>query len=423
MRRIYLATILLTWFFLFACIPKGKPIGNTTSQRQQVIQLQTEEQASSEVRTKQPFTEMRTQQPLMEEIGQEEKVESVPLYGRILSKVKISKTYFNPSVGEEVAIFFSLSQPAKVTLSLYDPDNGLIKTIADRKMKKAGRATIIWDGRDQDKIIVPDEAYYFTIKIEAADGRIEIYDPTIFSGGIENDITEADIDAESQTINYKLPQMGRVCIRMGTRGGPLLNTLVDWKPRVAGEITESWNGKDKDNVIDLINEPKFKMLITSFTFPENSIITYGNNDYSFREYKTTMATARPIKKERARKDESSLNISLHYRLPRTIDFTPQILISFPKSNPDQDDIPLLSGKSLVKVELDERDKPYFINQQFEVCFFLDNEFYTEAEMGYLPYNWLWDLNSVKEGKHILTVNVSTFRDQIGTCTKKIRVAK
>jgi hypothetical protein len=89
-----------------------------------------------------------------------------------------------------------------------------------------------------DGNFVPDEAYFFTIMAEDVSDAKEVYDPTTFSGGAGHDITTADINLQSQTITYKMPDMGRVMIRMGIQGGPLMNQLVDWKPRVKGMITE-----------------------------------------------------------------------------------------------------------------------------------------------------------------------------------------
>jgi len=45
------------------------------------------------------------------------------------------------------------------------------------------------------------------------------------------------------------------------------------------------------------------------------------------------------------------------------------------------------------------------------------------ETGYTPFNWVWDLSNVKEGEHLLTVNVSSFKDQIGVLSRKVRVVK
>ena len=344
-----------------------------------------------------------------------------PLFGEVLSDVRTSTFSFNPSHGDEVAIFYRLSGPAKVNINIYDPDCGLIRAIATKEYIAPGEHTTIWDGKDMDGNVVPDEAYFFTIISEDKSGHKEIYDPTMFSGGIEYDISSADVNLQSGTVTYKMPEMGRVMIRMGVQGGPLLNTLVDWKPRVKGVITEYWNGRDKDNLIDLYNNPKFKIIITYFTLPQNSIITFANKSITYRSYKNDLAKEMPIKKDRPGRVQS---VSPHYRIPRTADYSPDVKMTFKNTKgTDEEGIPVLTGKTLVKVELDEQDRLFFQNQQFEICFFLDNEFYAEDEAGYTPFNWVWNLSNVSEGEHLLTVNLSGFKDQIGVLTRKVRVVK
>ena len=345
----------------------------------------------------------------------------VPLFGTLLSDIKISKTSFNPSLGEEIALYYHLSKPSKVSVHVYDPDHGLIRTMASEEYVAAGQQTTIWDGRDLDGNLVPDEAYFFTVTAEDESGAKEIYDSTTFSGGAEYDITTADINPQSQTITYKMPEMGRVMIRMGIQGGPLMNQLVDWKPRVKGMITEYWNGKDKDNFVDLHNNPKFKMIVTYFTLPENSVIAFGNKTPAYRDYKKTITAERPVKIKRP---TAVQKVSHHYGLPRTMDYSPNVNMTFVNAHgADTDGVTVLKEKTLVKVELDEQDKLIFQNQQFEICFFLDYEFYAEDEAGYTPFNWVWDLSNVNVGEHVLTVNISGFKDQIGVLSRKVKVVK
>jgi hypothetical protein len=344
-----------------------------------------------------------------------------PLFGTLLSDVKTSKTSFNPGLGEEIALYYHISKPAKVSVHVYDPDHALIRMLAAEKDMNAGEQTIIWDGKDPDGNLVPDEAYFFTIMAEDESGAKEIYDPTTFSGGAGHDITTADINPQSQTITYKMPEMGRVMIRMGIQGGPLMNQLVDWKPRVKGIITEYWNGKDKDNLVDLHNHAKFKMIVTYFTLPENSVIAFGNNTQTYRDYKKSITAERPVKTERP---SSVQRVSPHFRLPRTVDYSPGLRVTFVNTQgTDSDGATIISEKTMVKVELDEQDKLIFQNQQFEICFFLDYEFYAEDEAGYTPFNWVWDLSNVDVGEHVLTVNISGFKDQIGVLSRKVRVVK
>lgn len=343
------------------------------------------------------------------------------LYGELIKDVTISKASFNPSINEMVSLAFFLVKPSTVTLNVYDADSFLIKALANGESLGVGKQTIVWDGKDLDGKVVPDEAYYFTIKADTINGESEIYDPTTFSGGLSKDIVNAHIDPQHYTIHYTLPEMGRVMIRQGIHGGPLLNQLVDWEPRVKGAITEYWNGKDHDNLIDIFQHPKFKMIITYFTLPENSVIAYGNKTTYFRGYKNNLTSSRP-KKEPL---ESSVNqVSPHYTLSRAIDYTPEITLSIDNvKGYDEKGLPILNEKTLVKVAIDEKDKATFQSQQFEICFFLNHKFYAEDETGYTPFNWVWDLSNVDEGEHLLTVNISSFKDQIGIISRKVRVVK
>lgn len=344
-----------------------------------------------------------------------------PLFGKLLSEVSISESSFNPSHKGKVTLSYSLSKPAKVTINVYDPDLGLIQSDSGETFVDPDKKIFDWDGRDMQGNVVPDEAYFFTIVAEDKSGTKEIYDPTTFSGGMEHDITAVHIDPQHHTINYTLPEMGRVMIRMGIQGGALLNQPVDWKPRVKGAITEYWNGKDKDNLVDLFNHPKFKMIVSYFSLPENSVITFGNKSTTFLKYKNTVAAGRPMKPKR---ETSVTRLSHHYKLPRTSDYTPEITVEFTNvQGKDDTGLPILNKKTMVMVALDEKDKGIFQNHQFEICFFLDHMFYAEDESGYTPFNWVWDLSNVTEGEHLLTVNISSFKDQIGVLSRKVKVVK
>jgi len=340
---------------------------------------------------------------------------------KLISKVSLSRPSFNPTQKGKVELKYHLSRDAKVTVNVYDPDWALIRTIAKESAQKTGENTMTWKGVDDKGNIVPDEGYFFTIIAEDESGKKEIYDPTIFSGGVTHDIVDVKIDREEHTIDYRMPEMGRVMIRVGIQGGPLMVTIVDWLPRVKGAVTEYWNGKDKDGLVDLLNTQKAKMIVTYFSLPENSVITYGNRNTTYRSYKKKQGKAVTLKPDRGILTE---NISHHYKLPRTIDYAPELTVDFSNTVEGKDnDVVTLKGKTIVKVDLNKDDKEVFKNQQFEIAFFLDQTFYAEDEVGYTPFNWVWDLSQVEPGEHILTVNISGFRDQVGVLSRKVRIIK
>ncbi len=53
--------------------------------------------------------------------------------------------------------------------------------------------------------------------------------------------------------------------------------------------------------------------------------------------------------------------------------------------------------------------------------FLDGEYYSEEEVGYVPYNWVWNVGNLEAGEYILTVNLSSFKDIIGIQSHKIKI--
>ncbi|QTA79403.1 FlgD Ig-like domain-containing protein [Desulfonema limicola] len=349
-------------------------------------------------------------------------IDNKPLFGKILSEVKLSKTSFNPSLGEEIAVSFMLSESAEISLNIYDPDHGLINSIAEKKQMPPGKQLFLWNGKDTEGKIVPDESYYFTIIAENKAGNIEIYDPTLFSGGKEYEIRQAKINHQDYTISYNMTETGRVMIRLGIKEGPLMNQLIDWEPRERGAVTEYWNGKDKDGLSNIYSHPDFKMVIIYFTLPENSVITFGNKTSNYRDYKKAVASYQKQKDSQYKRTDNEM-LSMHYRLLRTEDYSPKLNLSFSNIHSQENGITILKEKTMVKVEIDEKDKSVFQNLQYEICFFLDYKFYVEEETGYTPFNWVWDLKDVEPGEYILTVNVSGFKDQIGIMSKKIKVVK
>ncbi len=339
----------------------------------------------------------------------------------LIQDVRVSRDCFNPQAGEEVRIFYTLTDKASVTARIYDPDFGLVRVLAIAGLQDQGPRSLSWDGRDKDAVLVPDEAYFLTLTATDETGGTQLYDPTVFSGGRAVDLNQADLDPDTQTLTYRLTVSSRVLIRLGIQDGPLLNTLVDWKPRLAGEVTEPWNGRDQDGLFDLAGHPRFRMLITCFDLPVNSVITYGNRSLGYRHYKANIAADRPIK---GRPNRPGAPISPHYLLPRTMDYSPGVSVTFGVSTGQSTaEPPVLKGRTLVRVDVAEADRSFLMNQQYEITFFVDGEFFAEQEIGYTPLNWVWDLSGVKEGPHILTVNLSGFKDQMAVLSKQVIVAR
>lgn len=293
-----------------------------------------------------------------------------------------------------------------------------------------------WDGRDSTGKPVPDEAYTFVIEttVESSDKSADsadgggaetiVYDPTTFSGGKVGDITDITFDPTG-AVSYELPAPARVLFRLGIHNGPMYRTLVDWKPRPAGKVKEYWDGFDRDRILKFRDHENFRALVTYVTLPETTVITYGNKAGTYREYKLGRGKGLPQKPKRSRKPGTEPVFRPDALVPPAWARAPQVTLVFP-DHPDPKAIPSISAKIptiRVRIDVDEKDKPYLMEDQFEVLLFVDGDFFAEAERGYLPLNWKWELQQYPPGEHILTVNISSFKGQAGVASRKVILTK
>ncbi len=296
---------------------------------------------------------------------------------------------------------------------VYDPAGGLIREIPVPQREGVAQQAMSWDGQDESGQPVPDEAYTFVV--EGADGSI--YDPTTFSGGEVQDIRDATFE-DTGTVSYKLPAPSRVLMRLGIRNGPMYRTLVDWQPRPAGKVIEHWDGFDADQLVKLLDREDFTALVTDVTLPEATVITYGNDAETYREYKLGRGKDRPQKPERPSDDEAGQRFRPDALVPPAWARAPRVEMTFPDI-PEAGAVPTVKRAVNVRIDVAEEDKPRLMEDQFEVLLFVDGQFFAEAERGYLPLNWKWELNQFPPGERILTVNISSFRGQVGVKSRKI----
>jgi hypothetical protein len=340
--------------------------------------------------------------------------------GAEITEVSATPASFNPTKGETVVLSYRLPREGQVTLKVFDPDQGLIKTLTSEENQKEGIHQRSWDGKDNQGNIVPDQAYFFTIEARDGAGNLMVYDPTTVSGGEEIDITDVDVNREANTVSFKLPKPSWVLGRVGVHGGPLLKTLMDWEPRLMGSNIAHWNGKDESNIVNVETLKGYSMMITTMAFPENSIIAVGNSTLFYADYKRALAKGGEQKVQRPEGTRKELvRISRHYKLSRAEDRAPRFKVAFLNvSETNNEEVPILRGKVPIRVTLDDEQKGFMIGQRFEIAFYLDYQLFAEEEEGYTPFKWTWNTEGISKGEHILTINVISLGDQVGTASLK-----
>ncbi|MGH1542894.1 MAG: CARDB domain-containing protein [Arenicella sp.] len=79
-----------------------------------------------------------------------------------ISGVYLEPAYFSPNgdgVQDEAQLSFRVLEPVNLTVSIYDQNNGLVRTIESSFDVIGSQQTIQWDGRDQNGLRVPDGEY------------------------------------------------------------------------------------------------------------------------------------------------------------------------------------------------------------------------------------------------------------------------
>ncbi|ODS24345.1 hypothetical protein AB835_04050 [Candidatus Endobugula sertula] len=327
---------------------------------------------------------------------------------------------FNPTSKKHFVLPISITEPGKLAVSLYTADGDWVRTLSSGKPLTIGTHTIVWDGKDSHNTIVPNEAYTPVVEL-VTDKTTHTLDPRHTSGGEEITITP-QLNNEGQIV-FQLEKPTRVLARAGVKSGPLLKSILHWQVRGQGRNVVFWNGYDQDNLKKLTGSDQLALLVTGFTLPDHTILTVGNKtlDYAAWRKHNGWSSSMPDLSEVAFERDGQ-RISRHYYLPRSVDIAPRINLEIVEKLPkNKEGIPVVFGPVTLKVTMHEEDRWAMQQSLYEVAFFVDEQFLSEEEQGYVPLNWRWNPAGLEPGIHRVTVNVSGFNGQVGVKSLAIEI--
>lgn len=204
-----------------------------------------------------------------------------------------SATFFNPTIGQTVSIEINTEKAGNLSAEILDRDGYIVRILVkDRVVKAHAKSVLTWEGKDDKNQIVPDEAYSIHAVVKTATGGACIY----FPANQPLRSLHAKIkyyDRQNGILNYQLPTAARVHIQAGWAvkepkthkdNGPILKTLANREPRVAGSVIEQWMGYDDSGTIYIPFSAHFMVDIAATALPEKSIITIGNKSVKFVDY-------------------------------------------------------------------------------------------------------------------------------------------
>lgn len=330
---------------------------------------------------------------------------------------------FSPSRKEQLEVRFSIDEQASVTISIYSPDDEIVRRLVSPQSFAAGEHEVNWDGKDDQGDVVPDEAYLPVLTAKFASGATLTLDSRAWSGGESLDKADS-LKTERNGVIFQLEKPARILGRVGIHNGPMLNEIVTWKPFPKGRIFLPWDGFDGDDLINVRESKRYSILLAGFELPQHSIITTGNKetDYlAYRKARNWPLPQRDFSKEPA--ERNGHRISPHYYRARALDIAPRTKLSLLDTAKDKLGNHRIDGPVLVKVDANADDKWALETGGYEVSFFLDGEFVAEEEQGYLPLSWKWLPADLAPGRHVLTVNLVGFKGQIGVKSIPLIVEK
>jgi len=335
-----------------------------------------------------------------------------------ISFLPYKQNEFSPSLNEKFVIPFSISKKGVVKVDIYTPDGSLVRTLGVNGTLKKGKHEIIWDGKDSNAIVVPNEAYNVILRA-IVDSKEEILDSRKTSGGIVQRDLKPSVTIDGK-ITYTLPKPSRVLIRLGINSGAMLRSVINWIPKNSGKNVQFWNGYDQNNLVKIQNHKDFKIIFSAFTLADYSIITTGNTKLSYFDYVEKYSHKTSLESKVYRRDHAKTKLMSPYYVRTLPDMRePVIKIIFPKNiKRDSNNIPILKlGETIrIKVVMDSKDTQRMGKVKYEITFFDNLEFVAEEEMGYVPINWIFSPQN-RKGKHILSVNIASFKGHVGVASR------
>lgn len=331
--------------------------------------------------------------------------------GPTIENVAVDRVAIRPQAGEHAVVTFRLGQPAQVRLDIWDSRDLRVRSIATQGALEAGERSLVWDGKDASGAVVPPEAYAYTLTATASDATSVTHDLTDLSRGSDTAIEGIAYDPKAKTVSYVLPGPSRVGIRAGLGdGGPLLETIVNWEPRVGVAQTETWDG------VAGIDPGALVLWGTSYRLPDNTIVVLPAPGGRFeRAFVAQAGERRPRKEDRRRMYQ-------HSQHTRDVSFDFPLDVAFVTGVTSRDGgVVTIGPGAVLRIDVREPDRRVVERQRFEIVFYLDGVFVTELEQGYLPFQWPIDYGAVPPGEHLLTVNLRGYEGYFGV--ENIRFAR
>lgn len=174
----------------------------------------------------------------------------------VVSQLTVTSEPVDPTTGGTVGVSYALSEEAKVTVSVYNSANALVKTLLSNALQ-SGTQALSWDGKNSSGALVGDGVY--TIKVTATDlaawASVPVSAPVTVEGRAPELTAVSDspnpfrpTGTTTNTIRYTLSENAAVSVTVYDEAGQAVKKLYDAQT-TSGSKSLTWNGKNESGVI------------------------------------------------------------------------------------------------------------------------------------------------------------------------------
>jgi hypothetical protein len=148
-------------------------------------------------------------------------------------------------------IEFRLRRHDRVTVTILDRKSNVVRTLVSDRSQRAGRVSVIWDGRDNLGQVVPSGAYKPRVKLAlnrrtiVLPNRIQIdtVQPRVETTGVRPRLFSPDADGRSDRVrvSYHVDEPAQVSlyvdgVRRIVKRGSKQDGTIEWNGRVDGTV-------------------------------------------------------------------------------------------------------------------------------------------------------------------------------------------
>jgi hypothetical protein len=335
--------------------------------------------------------------------------------GIFVHSVQVEPQKIDIAKNDSARISWYLVGKSVMHVFICDLDGRIVRNLYTGSEGAPGGHAIDWDGRDNQGNQCPDGLYVPIIKIQAASRAYGIYNPTMQAWGYKVEGKDISYNPRQKQIIFTLDKPALCLMRIGeTNGGPYYLTLFGWEMREAGTYSESWDGMDPNDIVQVAKRENFAIFLDAFTLPQNTILLTGSINDEYRdESNFKRFTLLPPRGGR---------ISVHALRPGIFNNDLPFTVKIERSKRVERGVSVITGSIKLSMHIaGNLDKSRMLQDKLEVYLFMDGRFLYEIPIQKLPATAKLDTTKFPNGEHIMTVNLRTVSDRCGAYTMKVMV--